>query len=84
MWLWACLVTELPWGGPADIDIHLARREVVEMGINVARLARENQSYERRLNRLTAELQRTLRVMDEMTLPETAELLEALRDRGHK
>jgi hypothetical protein len=72
VFLWARLATELPWGGPGEIDVRRARREVVEQGINVARLARENQRNEDRLQRLTDELQRTLRTMDRMSFADIA------------
>jgi len=81
---WARLVTELPWGGPGDLDIRRARREVIEQGINVARLTRQNQRNERRMERLNVELQRTIRAMDEMTLPNQEALLKALQDHRAK
>ena len=55
------------------------------MGINVAPdWPGKMRNCKRQLQRLTVELQGALRVMDEMTLPETAELLEVLQDRGHE
>jgi hypothetical protein len=84
VYLWARLATELPWSGPGDVDVRRARREVIEQGINVARLTRENQRNERRLERLALELQRTTRAMDEMALREIVGIMEALQDQGAK
>jgi hypothetical protein len=82
VFLWARLATELPWGGPGDVDVRRARREVIEQGINVARLTRENQRRERRLERLALELQRTTRAMDEIALRDSVSIMEAVQDRG--
>ncbi len=84
VFLWARLATELPWGGPGDVEVRRARREVIEQGINVARLTRENQRNERRLERLALELQRTTRAMDEMALREIVGIMEALQGQGAK
>jgi hypothetical protein len=84
VFLWARLATELPWGGPGEIDVRRARREVVEQGINVARLARERQRNEDRLQRLTVELQRAMRTMDGKTFGDMAGTLEASNEHGVK
>jgi hypothetical protein len=82
VFLWARLATELPWGGPGDVDVRRARREVIEQGVNVARLTRANEEKERRLLRLTLEVERMRRAMDEMAFREAAGVIDTFQNQG--
>lgn len=77
VWIWARLVTELPWAGPDDREIGRTRREVAELRNEINRLTKENQRWERRLQRLETELRHALRTIDIVTIAETADLLRS-------
>lgn len=80
VWTMANMVTELPWAGPADPDIIRARREVTELGYQVRRLSRENKLGQGRLKRLEAELGQAISKVDQLTLAQTRDLLDAMQD----
>ena len=77
VWVWARLVTELPWAGPGDRDVNRARREVEDLRIQIDRLNEEKKQRERRLLRLETELRHALRTVDIMSISETADLLQS-------
>lgn len=77
VWIWARLVTELPWAGPADREIGRARREVAELKLEIHRLTEENQRRQRRLQRLETELRHALRTVDITSVADTIDLLRS-------
>ena len=79
VWTVANLVTELPWAGPGDPDLIRARREVTELGYQLRRLSFENRIGRRRLRRLEAELWQASVTVDELTIAQTRDLLDAMQ-----
>lgn len=75
LWIWARLVTTLPWAGPGDREIGRARREVAQSRQEVERLTAESQRWEPRLRRLENELRQALRTVDTVSISETAALI---------
>jgi hypothetical protein len=71
LWLFARLVTELPWAGPNDRDISRARREIDEWRTALDRLRAENAQLDRRVRRLQTELRLALHVVDSAVISES-------------
>lgn len=77
VWIWAGLVTELPWSGPADRDISRARQEATELRREIDQLTEERQRWELRYQRLETELRYALRTVDAVSISGTADLLRS-------
>lgn len=73
--MWARLVTELPWAGPADQDLRRARREVADLSRRIEELTQEHHRWEQRFHRLETELRHAHRAVDMAGISETADLL---------
>ena len=84
VWLWARLVTELPWAGPVDRDIARVRREVDELALEIDRLTTAKERSEERSRRLETELRAALTTVDIVSISANADLLQTMRTTAHE
>jgi hypothetical protein len=73
--VWARLVTELPWAGPSDHEISRVRREIRQLETVIDRLKDDKSQLDRRLRRLEQELRYALRMVDVVSIAESADQL---------
>jgi hypothetical protein len=79
VWLWARLVTELPWAGPGEREILRAQRDVAQSRLEIDRLIEEKEAADRRLQRIETELRHALKAVDMSWISETAAVVRSER-----
>jgi hypothetical protein len=80
-WLWARLVTELPWAGQDDREINRFRNDISELKLEIRRLTEQNDRNTTRIRRLETEIRHALEAVDIVSINETADLLRS-HERG--
>lgn len=77
VWVWARLVTELPWTGPGDREIGRLRSQLADSEREVATLLADNRKLEKRQQRLDTEMRHVHEMLDKATIEHAADLLRS-------
>jgi hypothetical protein len=80
VYLWARLVTELPWAGPSDPEVKRAQALAKSFKRQIERLANENARLVRRCERLESDLRQSTAVLDRIAFAESAALAQRTKD----